>query len=110
MDLKKKNYSIFDNIRLLSVLVSISISLFIYIVYWFCSWQLTIPYKFLFEINTWNFGQRFSFLFGFPSWQMLMYFSIYAYKKEEDMFMPIAPLILITLLMLMVFIFASGIK
>lgn len=102
-----KKESIFDNVRLLSILVSLSISLFIYSVYWFCSWQLTIPYKFLFEINTWNFGQRLALLFGFPSYQMLVYYSLYAYKKDKDMSFPIMPLILIILLSLCVFILSS---
>ena len=114
MDFKKKkqydclkNESMFDNVKILSILVSISISLFIYCVYWFCSWQLTIPYKFLFEINTWNFGQRFSFLFGFPSWQILVYRSVYGYKKDEDVSGWIMIFGLISLLMLMVFIVSS---
>jgi hypothetical protein len=100
---KESKYKIFDNIKVLSILISLSISLFIYCVYWFCSWQLTIPYKFLFEMNNWNFGQRFSFLFGFPSYQMLIYYSVYAYKNDVDKFMPIMPLALSTLFMLMVF-------
>lgn len=108
--IKKKEYdcikkeSIFDNVKLLSMLVSLSISLFIYSVYWFCSWQLTIPYKFLFEINTWNFGQRFALLFGFPSYQMLVYYSVYAYKKDKDMFNKIFPLSITTGFCLFIFL------
>lgn len=109
MNLKKeydclKKESIFDNVRLLSILVSLSISLFIYSVYWFCSWQLTIPYKFLFEINTWNFGQRLALLFGFPSYQMLVYYSVYAYKKDKDMFNKIFPLSITTGFCLFIFL------
>lgn len=110
VDIKKKEYnclkkeSIFDNVRLLSILVSLSISLFIYSVYWFCSWQLTIPYKFLFEINTWNFGQRLALLFGFPSYQMLVYYSVYAYKKDKDMFNKIFPLSITTSFCLFIFL------
>lgn len=86
------------------MLVSLSISLFIYSVYWFCSWQLTIPYKFLFEINTWNFGQRLALLFGFPSYQMLVYYSLYAYKKDKDMFNKIFPLSITTCFCLFIFL------
>lgn len=101
---KESKISIFDNVRFLSILVSLSISLFIYCVYWFCSWQLTIPYKFLIEIGTWNFGQRLAFLFEFPSYHFLVYYSVYAYKKDTDMFNKIFPLSITTGFCLFIFL------